>query len=777
MNRSCCWLALVVSMSAGCGPDADSDSLEPFYDVVSSTVLGDIALQSRVTAGPDDAEELSSGSMYLKSSDLELTRDASTQTIGLRFGGLSIPKGATIVSASVQFTADKATSESTSLLIRGVAADNASTFTLSTKNISSRPMTSASVSWQPAAWTTVGAAGSAQRSPNLAAVIQQVVSRPGWVSGNAIGLVITGTGKRVARSFEGDPTKAALLQLVYRVPDVTAPTVSITSPASGTVLSSDQTVVVAASAQDDVGVAKVEFYDGAALKGTDTSAPYSFAWPITQADNGSHAFTARAYDAAGNSKTSSPVSLTVSIGTGVNQPLLAFPGAEGFGAKSVGGRGGKVMEVTHLGNSGTGSLRACVEATGARTCVFRVGGTIELESGLSITNPKITIAGQTAPGGGITLRNKLSNTKAAITVNTSDVVIRHLRARPGPSQPLSQTLDALQILGGSNVIIDHCSFSWATDEVLSTWGAPHDVTVQWSVVSESLNKSTHGEVPGQGHGKGMLLGSSGNYNLSVHHVLLAHHDDRVPYAKTSGIIDFVNNVIFNAANRSNIGDDHSEQKLNYIGNYYKKGVNSSTEPCIRLYSKTQQCFEVFIGGNTCLSTTLATFDSGAAQYCRSAWQVTTPHPVLVPVTRTSATDAYDQVLAAAGATQGLDAQGNFFARRDAVDKRVIEEVRSGKGKIIDAPGASTCYSNLNCASYLSKADYTAFGISDPLDPDGWPVLATGAPYADSDHDGMSDDWERLHFGDLSRGSTNDSSGDLDSDGYTDLEEFLNGTDP
>lgn len=169
----------------------------------------------------------------------------------------------------------------------------------------------------------------------------------------------------------------------------------------------------------------------------------------------------------------------------------AFPGAEGFGANSVGGRGGRVIEVTNLDDSGPGSLRAAIEADRPRTVVFRVGGTIELQSGLEITNPFITIAGQTAPGGGITLRNDPSNADTSLKIETHDVVIRYIRSRPGPSTELHGTLDAITIgnqEGGTyNVIVDHSSFSWATDEVVNSWYDAHDITIQWSIVSEGLH--------------------------------------------------------------------------------------------------------------------------------------------------------------------------------------------------------------------------------------------------------------------------------------------------
>ena len=166
--------------------------------------------------------------------------------------------------------------------------------------------------------------------------------------------------------------------------------------------------------------------------------------------------------------------------------LPAFPGAEGFGTDTPGGRGGQVFEVTNLQDSGAGSLRVCIEASGPRTCVFRAGGTITLSSPLTINNPYVTIAGQTAPGGGITIRG------GGVFVQTHDVVIRYISVRRGPGGSnyaiLISDNNADDVY---NVVLDHCSTSWATDQTVTTWYAAHDVTISWTIISESLDCSTH----------------------------------------------------------------------------------------------------------------------------------------------------------------------------------------------------------------------------------------------------------------------------------------------
>ncbi len=172
-------------------------------------------VEVRVAASSDDAEESASGSMNLASYDLELIDDRGNQTVGIRFVGVGIPQGATIVDAYVQFKTDETTSQATALTIEAQDTDNAQPFTYSTWNISNRTTTGVDVWWDPAAWTTVGEAGAAQRTPDLSSIIQEVVNRPGWSSGNSLVLIITGTGKRVAESYRGDPNGAPLLHVEY----------------------------------------------------------------------------------------------------------------------------------------------------------------------------------------------------------------------------------------------------------------------------------------------------------------------------------------------------------------------------------------------------------------------------------------------------------------------------------------------------------------------------------------------------------------------------------
>ena len=247
--------------------------------------------------------------------------------------------------------------------------------------------------------------------------------------------------------------------------------------------------------------------------------------------------------------------------------LPAFPGAEGFGATTPGGRGGKVLIVSNLNDSGRGSLRAAIETEGPRIIVFRVAGIIDLKSPIRVTQPFVTVAGHSAPGGGITLRGH------GISVNTHDVVIRYLRSRPGD---ISGTeVDGLSIGGASaNVVIDHCSVSWSVDENLSPSGAIRDVTVQWSIISEGLNRSVHAK---GAHGYGSLTRASGG--LTLHHNLWAHNASRNPrlgcnYGRPPfPRFDVRNNVIYNAGGPNVAGDTF---EANYIANYHKKEIGRAS---------------------------------------------------------------------------------------------------------------------------------------------------------------------------------------------------------
>lgn len=413
----------------------------------------------------------------------------------------------------------------------------------------------------------------------------------------------------------------------------------------------------------------------------------------------------------------------------------AFPGAQGAGATSLGGRGGRVLRVTNLNDSGPGSLRAAVEAAGPRTVVFDIGGTIRLNKPLWIRNDRITIAGQTAPGGGITLRDH------SLRVAANDVVVRFIRSRLGDEAGADD--DAVSVASGRRIILDHVSASWGTDETLST--SPNwrrylhlgDVTVQWSIISESLCDSLSGKAR---HCFGSLVGQAMGARTSYHHNLWANHGGRMPRPGNllppsqdplGGIFDFRSNVVYNWGGRQAgyNGGPPAKATYNFVNNSYWAGPDSRAR---LIFDERDPIATAWFSGNSLDGTVLADQYSNVAGSERPGFRLRAPAAV-APVTSDSASAAYLKVLRHAGAS----------LVRDAVDVRVVESVRNRTGRLIG-----------------SQADVG-----------GWPELARGIPWRDGDGDGMPDDWERAHNFDPR--DRRDGNLDADRDGYTNLEEWLN----
>jgi pectate lyase len=418
--------------------------------------------------------------------------------------------------------------------------------------------------------------------------------------------------------------------------------------------------------------------------------------------------------------------------------LPVFPGAEGFGTKTRAGRGGVVLEVTSLEDSGPGTLREALNLAAPRIIVFRVAGIIELESELYISQPYVTVAGQTAPGDGITIKG------AGLIVTSHDVLIQHLRIRPGNEGPVNADVnDAVSLLGkhgdiedgASNVVLDHISASWSEDETVSTWYGAHDITISWSIISEALDRSRHRK---ETHSAGLLIGDS-SYNVSLHHNLLAHNDFRNPLISGGGTHDFVNNVIYDwGVLAGEIQDFNSNTFLNFVGNLYIPGPSTVAGPYELLFTEGDP--RIYVEGNLGPHRPDASMDEWrlvgfgygeegvAPDLYQSLERFSAP-----AIATTDAGQAREQVLAGAGATAPL---------RDLIDQRLVQEVESGTGMIIDSPS----------------------------EVGGYPQHESGSPATDSDHDGMPDEWE-LAFG-LDPLNTADGNGDLDGDGYTNVEEYL-----
>ena len=414
----------------------------------------------------------------------------------------------------------------------------------------------------------------------------------------------------------------------------------------------------------------------------------------------------------------------------------AFPGAEGFGKYTVGGRGGKVIEVTSLHDAGPGSFRAAVSAKGPRTVVFRVSGTIALESELKIREPYLTIAGQTAPGDGICIKNYQVN------FDTSQVIMRYLRFRPGDEKGKEQ--DAFGG-AGNQIVVDHCSASWGVDETFSINKAAN-LTVQWCLVSESLYHSIHKK---GNHGYGGLWGGPGG---SWHHNILAHHSSRNPRASgnvDSGLMDYRNNVIYNWGFNSAYGGELWPR--NWINNYYKSGPATDDKVRGRIFLQKDPRGKMFAAGNFVAGFPAISADNwnGGINFApdgeatEKTLRVDRPF-VVAPVTTQSAEVAYGLVLAQAGASRV----------RDAVDRRVVEEIRTGTATF--------------GASYKGGGK----GIIDSQkDVGGWPELRSLPAPVDTDHDGVPDVWELAHG--LNPRDPADGPRATTPGGYTHLERYLN----
>jgi hypothetical protein len=446
---------------------------------------------------------------------------------------------------------------------------------------------------------------------------------------------------------------------------------------------------------------------------------------------------------------------------------LAFPGAEGFGRLATGGRGGRVVEVTTLSDSGPGSFREAFNQYPGQpiTIVFRVGGLIELRTPLKPTRSNVTIAGQTAPGGGICLKNY------SLKLHGNNLIVRYLRSRPGDTSGANASgVYGLNMENCQNFIVDHCSMSWSIEETATFYDNKYS-TVQWCLVSESLNSSFNGKGD---HG---YAGVWGGQYASYHHNLIAHHHSRAIRFNgarahdTTAVVDYRNNVIYNwgdmyAAYGNEVVIPGGRGQLNLVNNYYKGGPATPVAKAAILFSITQAydpaqperpVATVYAAGNYDAGYPAVTADnwrgirlqyypSTAANLAR--FRQVAPTPNLAPITTQSAEAAYQAVLAQAGAT---------VPERDALDARIVRETRTGTATG-SSPGGTATYG-------LHQ------GIIDSqTDVGGWPVYRGGTAPPDADHDGIPDAWEAKHRLNPQDGA--DGNG-LGASGYTHLEEYLN----
>lgn len=412
---------------------------------------------------------------------------------------------------------------------------------------------------------------------------------------------------------------------------------------------------------------------------------------------------------------------------------LAFPTAEGAGRFSLGGRGGAVLKVTTLDDAGPGSLRAAIEASGPRTVIFNVAGTIQLKKPLKISQGRITVAGQSAPGEGITIRDY------PLVVAADDVVVQYIRSRLGDVSGVQD--DAVSVTSGHRIILDHVSASWSVDETLSVSAdyqkaqGPDAVTVQWCLIGESLNRSKHDK---GAHGYGSLVRGGKGSKFSFHHNLWASHLARMPrpgnYADRAidpvgAFIDFRNNVFYNWGGDASgyNADTISLSAYNFVGNTYVPGPNTKGR---RAFKEQDPFAHAWFDGNAMDGKVPADPWSLVTGSDTPGYRLAKPVD-MPPVITEPWNAAYRRVLAGAGATKV----------RDAVDARIIGGVQARTHAIINSQD----------------------------DVGGWPALRGGFGSRDSDGDGIPDGWEE-HNG-LDAGDPRDGAA-ITRNGYSNLEIYL-----
>ena len=419
----------------------------------------------------------------------------------------------------------------------------------------------------------------------------------------------------------------------------------------------------------------------------------------------------------------------------VASSLPAFPGAQGYGSKTTGGRGGKTLKVTSLLDDGSaGTLRWAIDFSGPRVVVFEIGGLINLRSRLVIRNPYITIAAQTAPGSGITLSGGQQ-----FAIRTHDVIIRGLRSRPGDGPgDLGSNRDAISIGNACNVVIDHCVFTWATDENVSIWFGSHDVTISHSIIAQGLADSIH---PNGSHSMGMIIGDD-SHRISIHNNVFAFNEDRNPLLKNAYHVELINNFIHSWRDGgikvypNETAASKNKPMLHAIGNYLQHGHGTLRRPGMDIRGNTP----IYIRDN---------FDS---QFRWSAKQAQS----------TVAHNANNQI----SSHSPLLSNEPLF-KSSGIKIRDIPYVRD---QVLNSAGTSN-NPHLVEKVILSKIKERESGtINSPEEMGGYGKDTAGEAPADRDGDGIPDDFELENGSDP---SVKDANSDANKDGYTNIENYIN----
>jgi len=472
--------------------------------------------------------------------------------------------------------------------------------------------------------------------------------------------------------------------------------------------------------------------------------------------------------------------------------IPAFPGAEGGGMYTFGGRGGKVLTVTNLEDDGPGSFRWACEQGGARIIVFNVAGVINLKTPIIVRAPYITIAGQTAPGDGVCIAGE------SFQVDTHDVIVRHMRFRRGNTHVWNRE----DSFGGNpvgNIMIDHCSCEWGLDENISFYRHMFDlndgkakrksptvnVTIQNTISAKALDTYNH------------AFGSTiGGENSTFMRNLWADNTGRNPSIGWGGVFNFINNIIYNWAHRTADGGEYSTMS-NFINNYYKPGlVTPKDKPVghrfIKAESRSHGLFpypqygRIYAVGNIMEGYPEITKDNwnGGIQIADNTDQIPEETKAIMksnepfampPLTIIPSDQTFDYVLNNVGA---------MFPTRDIIDERIVEEVRTGKpyyeekldkdhpyGDVTGLSEKSMNEDGLFKYRRLGNDSYKQGIITDISQMGGYPKYK-GKPYKDSDNDGMPDDWEKANG--LDPNDPSDANKDCTGDGYTNIEKYING---
>lgn len=453
-----------------------------------------------------------------------------------------------------------------------------------------------------------------------------------------------------------------------------------------------------------------------------------------------------------------------------NPVVRVFPGAQGFGTSSAAGRGGGLCFVDNLQDDGPGSLRECIEHPQPRIVLFNVGGTIEVRTPIVVAHPHLSVYGQSAPGSGILVRASHNTKGSPMVIESHDILIQHLRLRAGTSLQQTCCRDALRI--GSpvpgkvfNIVLDHNSLSWGTDQIANTWYDTNNVTLSYNLIAESLHDN--GSNTSGPAGRGLLLGSKNSHSFSVHHNVIAHSYQRNPLLITNGVVDVVNNLVYHWVSRG--GEQRSTypgQRVNWVKNLYiarsrgllRRGVTQASSAgwgdILLNEGDHPMTDSVYLEGNIGMARRwlwqpewkIANTDYSIPYDPKLNYLASSRFPAPV-IAEEPASALIDTLLPIVGA---------IAPERDAVDRRVVEQIHRGSGIMPNCVAAD----DIPGAEGERRCE---------LNVGGWPVMRSGSAGVDTDRDGLPDDWElRVNLDPAKPDSQLDSNGD----GYSNLEDWL-----